>query len=107
MIEGALRAVLVSVAPTASASSMLPPLRPTVLRHNDRFPSAPHCLCVQAKRRPGHAGTITVTQLGIKWVKSGQFNGALYGINRVLYSSSHENGPFFSFIVRVGCSDTP
>ena len=61
----------------------------------------------QAKRRPGHAGTITVTQLGIKWVKSGQFNGALYGINRVLFSSSHENGPFFSFIVRVGCSTFP
>lgn len=37
---------------------------------------------VQVRRKPGHAGTITITQLGIKWVKSGQYNGALYGINR-------------------------
>lgn len=55
---------------------------------------------VLAKQRPGHDGTITITQLGVKWVKSGQFNGALYGINRVLYSSGHENSPCFSFIVK-------
>eukprot|EP00038_Savillea_parva_P003751 m.129766 g.129766 ORF g.129766 m.129766 type:complete len:848 (+) comp11271_c1_seq1:70-2613(+) len=55
---------------------------------------------VLRKQRPCHAGTITITQQGIKWVKSGMFNGALYGINRVLFSGAHGRGPYFSFIVK-------
>eukprot|EP00041_Stephanoeca_diplocostata_P008785 m.131051 g.131051 ORF g.131051 m.131051 type:complete len:288 (-) comp17475_c0_seq27:3922-4785(-) len=57
---------------------------------------------VLQKKRPAHPGTITITEQGIKWVKSGMYNGALYGINRVLFSLDHsgEGEPYFSFVVK-------
>ena len=53
---------------------------PTRNLHTATFPQSRLEEALQAvlrKQRPCHPGTITITQQGIKWVKSGMYNGAL------------------------------